>query len=247
MTRAVSAAGPLFDVHGLDTGYGAVQVLWDVSLEVHAGEVVAFIGPNGAGKSTLLRTVSGLLRPWRGSVRFDGREITALSAERIVGLGIAHVPQGRRLFPDLSVRENLLLGAYTRMDQAGVAEDLRRVLELFPVLADRLTLSANQLSGGEQQMAAIGRALMAHPRLLMIDEPSLGLAPILVQALMRVVDRLRAEGTSVLLVEQDVAVALHHADRGYVIETGRVALEDTAEALLNNPKVQGAYLGLAPG
>jgi branched-chain amino acid transport system ATP-binding protein len=247
MTRAVPAAGPLFEVQDLDTGYGAVQVLWDVSLEVHPGEVVACIGPNGAGKSTLLRTVSGLLRPWCGSVRFDGREITALSAERIVGLGIAHVPQGRRLFPDLSVRENLLLGAYTRRDRAGVAEDLRRVLELFPVLAERLALSANQLSGGEQQMAAISRALMAHPRLLLIDEPSLGLAPIAVQALMGVVDRLRAEGTSVLLVEQDVAVALHHADRGYVIETGRVALEDTAEALLNNPKVQGAYLGLAPG
>jgi branched-chain amino acid transport system ATP-binding protein len=222
-------------------------VLWDVSLEVHPGEVVAFIGPNGAGKSTLLRAVSGLLRPWRGTVRFDGREITSLSAERIVGLGIAHVPQGRRLFPDLSVRENLLLGAYTRTDQAGVAEDLRRVLELFPVLAERLALSANQLSGGEQQMAALGRGLMAHPRLLLIDEPSLGLAPIVVQALMGVVDRLGAEGTSVLLVEQDVAVALHHADRGYVIETGRVAFEDTAEALLNNPKVQGAYLGLAPG
>jgi len=247
MTQAGPAGGPLFDVHGLDTGYGAVQVLWDVSLEVHTGEVVAFIGPNGAGKSTLLRAVSGLLRPWRGSVRFDGREITALSAERIVGLGIAHVPQGRRLFPDLSVRENLLLGAYTRTDVAGVAEDLRRVFELFPVLADRLALSANQLSGGEQQMAAIGRALMAHPRLLLIDEPSLGLAPIAVQALMGVVDRLRAEGTSVLLVEQDVAIALRHADRGYVIETGRVALEDTAQALLNNPKVQGAYLGLAPG
>jgi branched-chain amino acid transport system ATP-binding protein len=247
MTRAVPAAGRLFEVDDLDTGYGAVQVLWDVSLEVQPGEVVAFIGPNGAGKSTLLRAVSGLLRPWCGSVRFDGREITGLSAERIVGLGIAHVPQGRRLFPDLSVRENLLLGAYTRTDRAGVAEDLRRVLELFPVLAERLALSANQLSGGEQQMAAIGRALMAHPRLLLIDEPSLGLAPLAVQALMGVVDRLRAEGTSVLLVEQDVAVALRHADRGYVIETGRVALEDTAEALLNNPKVRGAYLGLAPG
>jgi len=247
MTRAAPAARPLFNVHGLDAGYGAAQVLWDVSLQVHRGEVVAFIGPNGAGKSTLLRAVSGLLRPWRGSVRFDGREMTALSAERIVGLGIAHVPQGRRLFPDLSVRENLLLGAYTRTDQAGVAEDLRRVLELFPVLAERLALSANQLSGGEQQMAAIGRGLMAHPRLLLIDEPSLGLAPMAVQMLMSVVDRLRAEGTSVLLVEQDVAVALHHADRGYVIETGRIVLEDSAEALLNTPKVQEAYLGLAPG
>ena len=247
MTRTAPSAPPLLAVHGLDTGYGAVQVLWDVSLEIRAGEVVAVIGTNGAGKSTLLRAISGLLRPWRGSVRFDDREITALAPERIVALGIAHVPQGRRLFPDLSVRENLLLGAYTRIGRAGVAEDMRRVLELFPVLAARLALPANQLSGGEQQMAAIGRALMARPRLLLIDEPSLGLAPIVVQALMGVVDRLRTEGTGLLLVEQDVAVALRHADRGYVIETGRVVLEDTAQALLDNPRVRGAYLGLATG
>jgi branched-chain amino acid transport system ATP-binding protein len=247
LTRPAPSAAPLLIVHGLDTGYGSVQVLWDISLEIRPGEVVAVIGANGAGKSTLLRAISGLLRPWHGSVRFDGREITALAPERIVALGIAHVPQGRRLFPDLSVHENLLLGAYTRTDQAGVAEDLRRVLELFPVLSERLALPANQLSGGEQQMAAIGRALMAHPRLLLIDEPSLGLAPIAVQALMGVVDRLRTEGTGLLLVEQDVAVALRHADRGYVIETGRVVLEDTAQALLDNVRVRGAYLGFAAG
>ena len=231
-------------MEAVSAGYGAVQILWDVSLTVGAGEVVAFIGPNGAGKSTLLRALSGLLRPWRGTVRFDGRDITGRTPEQIVGLGIAHVPQGRRLFPDLSVRENLLLGAYTRTDHAAVARDLRRVFDLFPVLSERLTLTASQLSGGEQQMAALGRALMAHPRLLLIDEPSLGLAPIAVQALMGVLDRLKAEGTSMLLVEQDVTVALRHADRGYVIETGRVVLQGTAEAVLNSPRVREAYLGL---
>lgn len=244
MTPAASPARPLFRVRDLDAGYGAVQVLWGVSLEVGAGEVVAFIGPNGAGKSTLLRTVSGLGRPWRGSVRFEDQEIATFTPERIVRLGIAHVPQGRRLFPDLSVRENLLLGAYTRRDEQGIAEDLHRVLDLFPMVGDRLSLAASQLSGGEQQMVALGRALMAHPRLLLIDEPSLGLAPIAVQALMGVVDRLRADGTSVLLVEQDVAVALRHADRGYVLETGRVVLEGSATAVLDNPRVRNAYLGL---
>ena len=244
MGPALPGGGPLFRVVDLDAGYGAVQVLWGVSLEVRAGEVVAFIGPNGAGKSTLLRAVSGLIRPRHGRVLFDGQDITTCAPEQIVRLGLAHVPQGRRLFVDLSVHENLLLGAYTRKDPAGVARDLQRVLDLFPVLGDRLTLAASQLSGGEQQMAALGRALMAHPRLLMIDEPSLGLAPIAVQTLMGVVDRLRAEGTGVLLVEQDVAIALRHADRGYVMETGRVVIEDTAEALLASPRVRDAYFGL---
>jgi branched-chain amino acid transport system ATP-binding protein len=245
MTPSAPAPPPLLRVGDLDAGYGAVQVLWGVSLEVRAGEVVALIGPNGAGKSTLLRTVSGLMRPRRGAVLFEGQDIATLTPERIVRLGIAHVPQGRRLFTDLSVRENLVLGAYTRDDYAGIARDLRHVLDLFPLIGDRLTLTASQLSGGEQQMVAFGRALMAHPRLLMIDEPSLGLAPIAVQTLMGVVDSLRAEGTSVLLVEQDVAVALRHADRGYVLETGRVVVEDAAKTLLANPRVRDAYLGLS--
>ena len=240
----IASGSPLLTVEGLSAGYGTVQVLWDVSLTVGPGEIVAFIGPNGAGKSTLLRALSGLIRPWRGTVRFAGRPIGSLTPEQIVGLGIAHVPQGRRLFPDLSVRENLLLGAYTRSDVAGIGEDLRRVFELFPVLSQRLTLTASQLSGGEQQMAALGRAMMARPRLLLIDEPSLGLAPIVVQALMGAIDRLKGEGTSILLVEQDVAVALRHADRGYVVETGRVVLEDTARALLRSPRVRDTYLGL---
>jgi branched-chain amino acid transport system ATP-binding protein len=236
----------LLEVDRVDAGYGAVPVLWDVSFEVGPGEVVALIGANGAGKSTVLRVLSGLLTPWRGRVRFQGRDITGLAPERIVGLGLAHVPQGRRLFPELSVRENLLLGAYARSDRQRIAADLGHVLELFPVLGERLDLAASQLSGGEQQMAALGRALMASPRLLLIDEPSLGLAPLAVQTLMDVVDRLHREGVSVLLVEQDVLLALGHADRGYVLDTGRVSLAGTAAALVDNARVRTAYLGLGP-
>lgn len=241
------AAPPLLDVRHLDAGYGGVQVLWDVSLVVRRGEVIALIGPNGAGKSTFLRTISGLQRPWRGTVRVDGRETTALPPEAIVRLGVAHVPQGRRLFPDLTVRENLLLGAFTRRDRAALTDDLRRVVEMFPSVGGRLALAAGQISGGEQQMVALGRAFMARPQLLLIDEPSLGLAPILVQALIDVIGRLRAEGTSVLLVEQDVAVALEHADRGYVLEMGRIVLMDTAASLLRSPRIREAYLGIGPG
>jgi len=235
---------PQLEVQNVDAGYGAVQVLWDVSLEVGAGEAVALIGANGAGKSTLLRVISGLLRPERGRVAFQQRDVTGLPPERLVHLGIAHVPQGRRLFSDLSVRENLLLGAWARRERAAIAADLERMLDLFPSLADRLALPARQLSGGEQQMAAVARALMARPRLLLIDEPSLGLAPLAVRALMEVVVRLRREGVSILLVEQDVTVALGHADRGYVLETGRIVLADRAAVLLENPQVRRVYLGL---
>jgi branched-chain amino acid transport system ATP-binding protein len=244
---SVRSGDPLLRVEHVDGGYGSVQVLWDITLEVRRGEVVALVGSNGAGKSTLLRTVSGLQHPWRGRVRWDGRDIGGLAPESIVGLGMAHVPQGRRLFADLTVEENLLVGAYARADRAAIAADLRDVLDLFPVLGERLHLPAGQLSGGEQQMAALARALMARPRLLLIDEPSLGLAPIAVQALMEAVDRLRGRGTSLLLVEQDVAVALEHADRGYVMETGRLILADTAAALLGSARVKEAYLGIAAG
>jgi branched-chain amino acid transport system ATP-binding protein len=232
-------------VEGVDAGYGSVDVLWGVSLEIRADEIVALIGPNGAGKSTLLRVISGLLVPRRGRVVFQGRDVTGLAPERIVRLGIAQVPQGRRLFADLSVRENLLLGAWTRRDRGRIAEDLCRVLELFPALAGRLGLPAGQLSGGEQQMAALARGLMARPRILLVDEPSLGLAPIAVRDLMEIVRRLRGQGTSVLLVEQDVAVALRHADRGYVLETGRIVLADGGGALLGSARVRRAYLGLS--
>ncbi|HLW46746.1 MAG TPA: ABC transporter ATP-binding protein [bacterium] len=238
---------PLLRVEHLDAGYGSAQVLWDITLDVRRGEVVALVGSNGAGKSTLLRTVSGLQRPWRGRVGWAGRDIAGEPPESLVRLGMAHVPQGRRLFADLTVRENLLVGAYARANRAAIAADLRDVLGLFPVLAERLHLTAGQLSGGEQQMAALARALMARPQLLLIDEPSLGLAPIAVQALMEAVDRLRARGTSLLLVEQDVAVALEHADRGYVMETGRLTLAGSAAALLRSPRVKEAYLGLAAG
>ena len=234
----------LLEVRGIDAGYGAVQVLWDVSLQVGRGEVVALIGANGAGKSTLLRVISGLLHPSRGEVTFEAQRIGGRSPERIVRLGVAHVPQGRRLFAELTVRENLLLGAYARPDRASIAADLGRVIDLFPALAGRLGLPASQLSGGEQQMTALARALMARPRLLLIDEPSLGLAPIVVRELMDVVDRLRGEGSSVLLVEQDVAVALERADRGYVLETGRIVLTGTGPALLADRGVRVAYLGL---
>ena len=235
---------PLLRVERLDAGYGAVQVLWEVSVEVRRGEVVALIGPNGAGKSTFLLAISGLLGPRRGTVTFGDREITSLAAEDIVRLGIAHVPQGRRLFRDLTVRENLLLGGYSRRDRAALADDLEDVLTLFPALRERLLLPAGQLSGGEQQMTALGRALMARPQLLLIDEPSLGLAPIVIESLLEIVDRLRTRGTSVLLVEQDVAVALEHATRGYVLEAGHIVLEDTAAKLLASPRIRQAYLGL---
>jgi branched-chain amino acid transport system ATP-binding protein len=235
----------LLEARALDAGYGAVQVLWDVSLEVRRGEVVALVGTNGAGKSTLLRVLSGLLTPRRGRVRFQADDVTGFAPERLVRMGIAHVPQGRRLFAELSVRENLLLGAYARPDRENVAPDLGRVLDLFPVLRERLALPASQLSGGEQQMAALARALMARPRLLLIDEPSLGLAPLMVRQLMEVVDRLRGEGSSVLLVEQDVAVALAHADRGYVLEGGRIVLADAAPALMADTRVRAAYLGIS--
>jgi len=234
----------LLELRGIDAGYGSVQVLWNVSLQVGRGEVVALIGANGAGKSTLLRVISGLLAPSRGEVVFEAERIGALAPERIVRLGIAHVPQGRRLFGELTVRENLLLGAYARPDRASIAADLGRLLELFPALAGRLRLPASQLSGGEQQMAALARALMGRPRLLLIDEPSLGLAPLVVRELMDVVDRLRGEGSSVLLVEQDVAVALARADRGYVLETGRIVLTGTGPALLADRGVRVTYLGL---
>ncbi|HKW93102.1 MAG TPA: ABC transporter ATP-binding protein [Methylomirabilota bacterium] len=237
----------LLEVDDIDAGYGAVPVLWSVSLEVRRGEIVALIGANGAGKSTLLRVISGLLPPWRGRVRFQADDITARAPERIVRLGVAHVPQGRRLFAELTVRENLRLGAYARPDRRNVGADLGRVLDLFPALRDRLALRASQLSGGEQQMVALARALMSRPRLLLIDEPSLGLAPLVARELMDVLDRLRGEGSSVLLVEQDVAVALRHADRAYVLETGRVALSGSARSLMADARVRAAYLGAGAG
>ena len=237
--------GPaLLEIEGLSSGYGGLQVLWDVSLEVQSGELVALLGANGAGKTTLLNTVSRLLTPWAGSIRFDGRDLTRARTDEIVAAGIVQVPQGRRLFAGLSVRDNLLQGAYLRRDRPGIAQDLERVFGLLPRLSERAAQPAGQLSGGEQQMCAIGRGLMARPRMLLIDELSLGLAPLVVDQLLGLLAEIRRAGTTVLLVEQDVQVALEHADRGYVLETGRIVQSGRASDILEDPRIRQAYLGL---
>jgi len=235
---------PLLRVEHLDVAYGDVQVLWDVSLDVAADEMVALVGANGAGKTTLLSAISGLLRPRSGSITFDGGPIGGAPTKRIVELGIAHVPEGRRLFPAMSVRDQLVLGAFRRRDRGGVKADLEHVLTLFPRLRDRLHALGGTLSGGEQQMAAIARGLMARPRLLMIDELSLGLAPVVVESLVEILQRVNRDGTAVLLVEQDVQTALEIATRGYVLERGKVALAGAAAALLRDERVRQAYLGV---
>jgi len=235
---------PLLRVRNIDVAYGEVQVLWDVSLDVFAGEVVALVGANGAGKTTLLATISGLLAPRSGSIAFGGQPIAGASTQRIVELGIAHVPEGRRLFPAMSVRDQLLLGAFRRNDRREVERDLERVLDIFPRIRERLTNLGGHLSGGEQQMVAIARGVMARPKLLMIDELSLGLAPVIIEALMETIQRLNAEGMTILIVEQDVQAALERATRGYVLETGHVALEGTADRLLSDERVRQAYLGV---
>jgi branched-chain amino acid transport system ATP-binding protein len=237
-------AEPLLRVRGIDVTYGEVQVLWDVSMDVYAGEIVALVGANGAGKSTLLSTVSGLLSPRRGTIEFDGQRIDRATTQRIVDLGIAHVPEGRRLFPAMSVRDQLRLGAFRRHDRAEVERDMERVLDIFPRLRERIGSLAGNLSGGEQQMVAIARGVMARPKLLMIDEMSLGLAPLLIEGLMDTIDRLNQEGLTIVLVEQDVQAALERASRGYVLESGRIALDGSAEALLADARVRQAYLGV---
>jgi len=235
---------PLLRLTDVDVAYGEVQVLWGVSLEVRAGEIVALVGANGAGKSTLLSTISGLLSPRRGTIEFAGQRIERATTQRIVDLGIAHVPEGRRLFPAMSVRDQLRLGAFRRDDRREVEHDINRVLDIFPRLRERVSTLGGNLSGGEQQMVAIARGVMAQPKLLMIDELSLGLAPVLIEGLMETIGRLNQEGMTILLVEQDVQAALERVSRGYVLETGRVALEGTAAALLADPRVRQAYLGV---
>jgi branched-chain amino acid transport system ATP-binding protein len=234
----------LLRLERLSAAYGPVQVLWDVSLNIDAREIVALIGSNGAGKSTLLANIAGLMKPIAGRLYLDGYDVTAEPSEQLVRRGLVLVPQGRRLFAGLSVQENLLMGAYTRADRAQVRQDLEWVLSLFPSLQRRLHLAAGKLSGGEQQMCAIGRGLMSKPRLLMIDEFSLGLAPIVVEQLMATIQSINQTGTTVLVVEQDVQVALEYAHRGYVLETGHMTLTGRAQQLMDDPHVREAYLGL---
>jgi branched-chain amino acid transport system ATP-binding protein len=230
----------LLEVSGLCSGYGRVQVLWDVDLSVRENEIVALVGPNGAGKSTLLRALSGMIRVSAGQVSFHGRQIAGLPIERIVDLGIQHVPEGRRLFPGLTVRDNLRLGGWRNK-----SEDLDRVLELFPSLAERLGQVVGSMSGGEQQMCAIARGLMSSPELLMIDELSLGLAPFVVDEIISRLPDIAASGTSVLLVEQDVDAALSIAERAYVLETGHITITGTAGELLLDARIQESYLGVS--
>ncbi|MFI5168378.1 MAG: ABC transporter ATP-binding protein [Thermoanaerobaculales bacterium] len=231
-------------VEHLNAGYDEVQVLWDVSLEVRAGEVVALIGANGAGKSTLLWTISGLLTPRSGSIRLEGDLLDGTPPNAIVARGVTQVPQGRRLFPGLTVEDNLLQGAFHRRDGDGVREDLEFVLALFPRMRERLRQPAGSLSGGEQQMCAVARGLMARPKLLMVDELSLGLAPIVVEAIYEAVAKVRERGMTVLVVEQDVQLALEQADRGYVLDVGRVVMSGPARELMEDPHIKQAYLGI---
>jgi branched-chain amino acid transport system ATP-binding protein len=233
----------LLEVEAVDVRYGRVRTLDHVSLRVDEGEIVALIGANGAGKTTLLRTISGLQRAASGSITFAGAPIGALKPDAIVRRGVGHAPEGRRVFARMSVRENLELGAYTRRSRAGVAAEMGYVLETFPRLRERLAQKAGTLSGGEQQMLAIGRALMARPRLLLLDEPSLGLSPILVQTILGVVRDIGKRGTTILLVEQNARQALGIASRGYVLASGRIVLEDTAANLMASEAVRAAYLG----
>jgi branched-chain amino acid transport system ATP-binding protein len=235
--------GALLAIRDLEVAYGAIQALRGVSLEVGDGEIVTLIGANGAGKTTLLRTISGLLIARRGSIRLGEAELTRLPAHRIVGLGVSQVPEGRIVFANLSARDNLDLGAYLRRDRSQVRADLERVYALFPRLKERERQRAGTLSGGEQQMLAIGRALMSRPRVLLMDEPSLGLAPILVREIFRTIAEISKQGMTILLVEQNAHMALGISDRGYVMETGNIVLSDTRENLLSNEEVRSAYLG----
>jgi branched-chain amino acid transport system ATP-binding protein len=237
-------AEPLLQIEGLSAGYGDVRVLWGIDLAVESGEIACIVGPNGAGKTTLLRTVSGLVARTAGSVMFKGEQLGSLTADEIIGRGIAHVPEGRRLFRGLTVRDNLLLGAYLRRDQSEIRRDLDYVLALFPILRERQRQDATTLSGGEQQMCAIGRGIMSRPKLLMIDELSLGLAPRLVERLSEALLEINRGGITILLVEQDVLTAFELARHAFVVETGRVTMRGTSAALAQDASIRQAYLGI---
>ena len=236
-------SGALLEVRGLAVSYGHIEAVQGIDFEIMPGEIRTLVGANGAGKSTTLLSLSGLVRPRAGSIRFDGEDITSAKTHRIVERGLVQVAEGRAILTTLTVRENLELGAYRRRDRAAVASDLERVLALFPRLGERIDAVAGNLSGGEQQMLAIGRALLARPRLLLLDEPSMGLAPLVVQDIFRTLRTIHAEGLAIFLVEQNVRQALKIASHGYVIENGRIVLEGTSAQLLDDPKVTAAYLG----
>ncbi len=233
----------MLEIKDIEVYYGMIQAIKGISFEVNEGEVIALIGANGAGKTTILHTITGLLSPKKGSVIFEGKDITKIPAHKIVSLGIAHVPEGRRVFAELSVYENLKMGAYTRKDKEEIAKTLEMVYQRFPRLRERKSQLAGTLSGGEQQMLAMGRALMSHPKIIVMDEPSMGLSPILVNEIFDIIQEVSAGGTTVLLVEQNAKKALSIADRAYVLETGNIVLEGEAEKLMNDDSIKKAYLG----
>jgi branched-chain amino acid transport system ATP-binding protein len=234
----------ILKLSNVESYYGPIMAIRGISLEVRRGQIVALLGANGAGKTTVLKTISGILDPQKGTIEFLGKSIQRMEADRIVRLGISHVPEGREVFPFLSVRENLMMGAYARTDRAGIPDELERVYGYFPRLKERLDQAAGQLSGGEQQMLSIGRALLNRPALLLLDEPSLGLSPILVKEIFTIIRRINAEqGVSILLVEQNAKVALETADYGYVLEIGRVVMNDSCERLMRSADIQEFYLG----
>src|SRR3989338_8703203 len=241
----------MLKLHNIYSSYGNIEALKGISLEINQGEIVTMIGANGAGKSTMLNTISGVFHPKQGEIDFLGKRIDNLSAHVIVGMGISHVPEGRRIFPQLTVRENLEMGAYVRTGVRGhgswvrktIKEDMERVFHYFPILRERLRQFGGTLSGGEQQMLALARALMAQPKLLLLDEPSLGLAPMIVDTIFEIIKKINHEGTAILLVEQNANVALKLANKGYVLETGKIVMQGAADALLKNPQLKAAYLG----
>lgn len=233
----------MLEIKDIEVYYGVIQAIKGISFEVNEGEVIALIGANGAGKTTTLHTITGLLTPKKGSIYFEGKDITKTPAHKIVSMGMAHVPEGRRVFADLTVYENLKMGAYTRKDKNEIAESLKMVYTRFPRLEERKNQMAGTLSGGEQQMLAMGRALMSHPKIIVMDEPSMGLSPILVNEIFDIIQKVSADGTTVLLVEQNAKKALSIADRAYVLETGKIVLEGNAKDLMNDVSIKKAYLG----
>lgn len=233
----------MLTLENVSVNYGAIEALTDINLHVEQGEVVTLIGANGAGKTTTLRTITGLLEPKTGQVVYEGQTISGMATHKLVPMGIAMSPEGRGVFANLSVRENLDMGAYIRKDKKGISDDMERAFTLFPRLKEREKQKAGTLSGGEQQMLAMGRAMMSRPRLLLLDEPSLGLAPLLVHTIFEAIEEIRAEGTTILLVEQNANAALHHSDRAYVLETGRIVMQGDSKQLAQDPRVKEAYLG----